>query len=208
VLRRLAGSLLFRLIVLVVVVVVTTQVVTVYIAAGERHKLMDKQLYAQVVDTLAFLEGSMDNMNPAQRTAFLASYNRPGLPRLFRRRRPPPTVRQGTATRGRQPGQPPEQGSGRHRARLHGAPRRPQRAVGERACAGHPLLAGDSFGRYSDRPIYSLIQAALLATVLAILLASLVAWRITRPISKVVDASRELARGKLPSPLPKTARAS
>jgi two-component system osmolarity sensor histidine kinase EnvZ len=83
VLRRLTGSLLFRLIVLVVVVVVTTQVVTVYIAAGERHKLMDKQLYAQVVDTLAFLEGSMDNMNPAQRTAFLASYNRPGLPRLL-----------------------------------------------------------------------------------------------------------------------------
>ena len=65
-LRRLAGSLLFRLIVLVVVVVVTTQVVTVYIAAGERHKLMDKQLYAPVVDTLAFLAGSMDNMNPAR----------------------------------------------------------------------------------------------------------------------------------------------
>jgi signal transduction histidine kinase len=57
------------------------------------------------------------------------------------------------------------------------------------------------FGRYSDRPIYSLMQAALLATVLAILLASLVAWRITRPISKVVDASRELARGNMPSPL-------
>lgn len=201
-LRRLAGSLLFRLIVLVVVVVVTTQVVTVYIAAGERHKLMDKQLYAQVVDTLAFLEGSMDNMNPAQRTAFLASYNRPGLPRLLPQDSAPrqqfdkelPRVADSLVSR-------LSKGLGDtvHGYMVHREDRN------ELWVNVHvldtPYWLVIPFGRYSDRPIYSLIQAALLATVLAILLASVVAWRITRPISKVVDASRELADGKLPSPL-------
>ncbi|WP_239689585.1 ATP-binding protein [Aquitalea pelogenes] len=201
-LRRLAGSLLFRLIVLVVVVVVTTQVVTVYIAAGERHKLMDKQLYAQVVDTLAFLEGSMENMSPAQRTAFLASYNRPGLPRLLPQDSAPrqqfdkelPRVADSLVSR-------LSKGLGDtvHGYMVHREDRN------ELWVNVHvldtPYWLVIPFGRYSDRPIYSLIQAALLATVLAILLASVVAWRITRPISKVVDASRELAGGKLPSPL-------
>ncbi|WP_242673588.1 ATP-binding protein [Aquitalea sp. USM4] len=201
-LRRLAGSLLFRLIVLVVVVVVTTQVVTVYIAAGERHKLMDKQLYAQVVDTLAFLEGSMDNMSPAQRTAFLASYNRPGLPRLLPQESAPrqqfdkelPRVADSLVSR-------LSKGLGDtvHGYMVHREDRN------ELWVNVHvldtPYWLVIPFGRYSDRPIYSLIQAALLATVLAILLASVVAWRITRPISKVVMASRELAGGKLPSPL-------
>ncbi|QBJ80242.1 two-component sensor histidine kinase [Aquitalea sp. USM4] len=200
--RRLAGSLLFRLIVLVVVVVVTTQVVTVYIAAGERHKLMDKQLYAQVVDTLAFLEGSMDNMSPAQRTAFLASYNRPGLPRLLPQESAPrqqfdkelPRVADSLVSR-------LSKGLGDtvHGYMVHREDRN------ELWVNVHvldtPYWLVIPFGRYSDRPIYSLIQAALLATVLAILLASVVAWRITRPISKVVMASRELAGGKLPSPL-------
>ena len=201
-LRRITGSLLFRLIVLVVVVVVTTQVVTVYIAAGERHKLMDKQLYAQVVDTLAFLEGSMDNMSPTQRTAFLASYNRPGLPRLLPQEaaaRQPfdkelPRVANSLVSRLSKGLDDSVHGYMVHRedrnelwVNLH--------------VLDTPYWLVIPFGRYSDRPIYSLIQAALLATLLATLLASLVAWRITRPISKVVDASRELAGGKLPSPL-------
>ncbi|KJV30388.1 histidine kinase [Aquitalea magnusonii] len=200
--RRLAGSLLFRLIVLVVVVVVTTQVVTVYIAAGERHKLMDKQLYAQVVDTLAFLEGSMDNMNPAQRTAFLASYNRPGLPRLLPQDSAPrqqfdkelPRVADSLVSR-------LSKGLGDtvHGYMVHREDR--NELWVNLHVLDTPYWLVIPFGRYSDRPIYSLIQAALLATVLAILLASVVAWRITRPISKVVDASRELAGGKLPSPL-------
>jgi len=199
VLRRITGSLLFRLIILVVVVVVTTQIVTVYIAAGERHKLMDKQLYAQVVDTLAFLEGSMENMSPAQRSAFLANYNRPGLPRLL-----------------------PQEAAGKQQFDKE-LPRVANSLLSrlskglDDSVQGYMVRREDRnelwvnlhvldtpywlvipFGRYSDRPIYSLMQAALLATLLATLLASLVAWRITRPIGKVVVASRELARGNMP----------
>lgn len=201
-LRRLTGSLLFRLIILVVVVVVTTQLATVYIAAGERHKLMDKQLYAQVVDTLAFLEGSMENMDAAERTAFLASYNRPGLPRLL------------------------EQNAARNLPFDNRLPRVAESLLSHLnhglngSVQGYMLRREDRnelwvnlqmlntpywlvipFGRYSDRPINSIMQAALLATVLATLLASLVAWRITRPIGRVVAASRELARGNMPKPL-------
>lgn len=60
------------------------------------------------------------------------------------------------------------------------------------------------FGRYSDRLVNPIIQAALLASLVATLFASLMAWRITRPISQVVSASRQLAKGTMPPAVPES----
>ena len=51
-LRKLFGSLFFRLALLVVTVVITTQLFTIWLASNERHKLLERQLYIQVLDTL------------------------------------------------------------------------------------------------------------------------------------------------------------
>ncbi|WP_230369899.1 HAMP domain-containing protein [Paludibacterium denitrificans] len=162
---------------------------------------MDKQLYAQVVDTLAFLEGSMEDLSQSERTDFLANYNRPGVPRLL-----PPQAADGVEFGSSVPrlgqalaerlthvlGEPVT-------ARMAHVEDRRELWVSVHVLA-EPYWLVIPFGRYSDQHD-SVIMAAILAALVATLLASVVAWRITRPISKVVRASRQLGAGTTPAPL-------
>ncbi|MCD5361995.1 ATP-binding protein [Chromobacterium aquaticum] len=201
--RKLTGSLFFRLAVLVVLVVLTTQFVTLWMAAGERHKLLDKQLYSQTVDTLAFLEGTMEAMTNTERAEFLAGYNRPGLPRLL-----PINADQGVNFTD----YVPRLGETLAQRLSHGLnePIEVRYAqIDDRRELWVNVHVLDQaywlvlpFGRYSDRSINTIIQAALLASIVASLLAFAVAWRVARPISRVVLASRELAAGTMPAAVP------
>ncbi len=199
-LHRVTGSLLFRLAILVVIVVLTTQMATIWMAAGERRKLVDKQIYAQVVDTLAFMEGSMDGMDTPERLEFLNSYNRPGLTRLLLPEAAEKVTFDDDLPR-------PAVALIRHlgmgldeKIEAHMVQQGERNELWLRVhVLGKPYWLAIPFGRYSDRPILSIIQAAILASLFATLLASLVAWRITRPISQVVTASRQLAKGNMPS---------
>lgn len=201
--RKLIGSLFFRLAVLVVLVVLTTQFVTLWMAAGERHKLLDKQLYSQTVDTLAFLEGTMEAMTNTERAEFLAGYNRPGLPRLL-----PINADQGVNFTD----YVPRLGETLAQRLSHGLNEAIEvryAQIDDRRELWVNVHVLDQaywlvlpFGRYSDRSINTIIQAALLASIVASLLAFAVAWRVARPISRVVLASRELAAGNMPAAVP------
>lgn len=200
--RKLTGSLLFRLTILVVLVVLTTQFFTLWLAAAERHRLLDKQLYSQVVDTLAFLEGSMEDLSKLERQEFLASYNRPGLPRLL-----PFSSSSGVVFEESIPRLGQTLATRLSHAlnetvvvrMAHTEDRRelwiPVHVLGE------PYWLVIPFGRYVDRPINTVMQAAIMAALVATILASLLAWRVTRPISQVVSATRQLADGIMPAPV-------
>src|SRR4029079_3740397 len=74
-----------------------------------------------------------------------------------------------------------------------------------RIVSGQPfvLLRPKSVTRSRWTPyVYSLLIAALAALVLAALAASLLARRIARPVGRVADAARSLARGTEPDPVP------
>jgi two-component system sensor histidine kinase BaeS len=74
-----------------------------------------------------------------------------------------------------------------------------------RIVSGHPfvLLRPKSATRARWTPyVYSLLLAALVGGVLAALVALLLARRIARPVRRVAAASRSLARGELPDPVP------
>ncbi|UTH75890.1 ATP-binding protein [Chromobacterium sp. IIBBL 290-4] len=204
-LSKLFGSLFFRLALLVVTVVVATQLFTTWMAEHERFKLLERQLYIQVLDTLSFLEDSMNGMNPQERQEYLDNYNRPGLPNLL-----PYNADKS------QKFEPELPKIGRMLAeRLSHDLNEPIQAhFGRRADHRelwvHVHVLDQAywlvipFGRYRDKMIGSLLQSSLIAALFATLLASLFAWRITRPISRVVQASRELAGGTMPKPVPET----
>jgi signal transduction histidine kinase len=74
-----------------------------------------------------------------------------------------------------------------------------------RIVSGHPfvLLRPKSATRARSTPyVYSLLLAALVGGVLAALVALLLARRIARPVRRVAAASRSLARGEHPEPVP------
>jgi two-component system OmpR family sensor kinase len=74
-----------------------------------------------------------------------------------------------------------------------------------RIVSGHPfvLLRPKSATRARWTPyVYSLLLAALVGGVLAALVALLLARRIARPVHRVAAASRSLARGEHPDPVP------
>ena len=74
-----------------------------------------------------------------------------------------------------------------------------------RIVSGQPfvLLRPKSATRARWAPyVYSLLLAALVGGVLAALVALLLARRIARPVRRVAAASRSLARGELPDPVP------
>ena len=74
-----------------------------------------------------------------------------------------------------------------------------------RIVSGHPfvLLRPKSATRARWTPyVYSLLLAALVGGVLAALVALLLARRIARPVRRVAAASRSLARGEHPDPVP------
>jgi two-component system, OmpR family, sensor kinase len=74
-----------------------------------------------------------------------------------------------------------------------------------RIVSGHPfvLLRPKSATRARWTPyVYSLLLAALVGGVLAALAAFLLARRIARPVRRVAAASRSLARGEHPAPVP------
>ncbi|WP_233492875.1 ATP-binding protein [Chromobacterium sp. ATCC 53434] len=204
-LRKLLGSLFFRLALLVVTVVITTQFFSFWMASNERHKLLERQLYIQVLDTLSYLEDSMTGMSNEERQAFLDNYNRPGLPSLL-----PFNADQGQTFAD----DLPKIGSMLAQRLSHDLNEPIQAHYARREdhselwvhvhVLDQPYWLVIPFGRYRDRWINPLLQASLLAALFATLLASLVAWRITRPISRVVQASRELAGGSMPQTIPET----
>ncbi|WP_440216007.1 ATP-binding protein [Chromobacterium piscinae] len=204
-LRKLLGSLFFRLALLVVTVVITTQLFTIWLANNERHKLLERQLYIQVLDTLSFLEDSMTGMVEEERQAFLDNYNRPGLPSLL----------PFNADRGQQFSEDlPKIGAMLAQRLSHDLNEPVQAHYARRAdhselwvhvhVLDQPYWLVIPFGRYRDRMVSPMLQASLLAALFATLLASLLAWRITRPISQVVQASRQLASGSMPQAIPET----
>ncbi|WP_043574877.1 MULTISPECIES: ATP-binding protein [Chromobacterium] len=204
-LRKLFGSLFFRLALLMVAVVIATQLFTISLANHERHKLLERQLYIQVLDTLSYLEDSMTGMSNEERQAFLDNYNRPGLPSLLPFNADHgqnfaddlPKIGAMLAQRLSHDLNEPIQ--------AHYARREDHSELWVHVhVLDQPYWLVIPFGRYRDRWINPMLQASLLAALFATVLASLFAWRITRPISRVVMASRELAGGSMPQAIPET----
>jgi two-component system osmolarity sensor histidine kinase EnvZ len=203
--RKLFGSLFFRLALLVMTVVIATQLFTISLANRERHKLLERQLYIQVLDTLSFLENSMTGMDNEEKQNFLDSYNRPGLPSLLPfnadqgqqfAKELPPIGAMLTQRLSHDLNEP---------IQAHFAVRDDHSELWVHVhVLGQPYWLVMPFGRYRDRMITTMLQASLLAGLFATILASLFAWRITRPISRVVQASRELACGEMPKLIPET----
>ncbi|WP_233201073.1 ATP-binding protein [Chromobacterium alticapitis] len=203
--RKLFGSLFFRLALLVVTVVIATQLFTISLANNERHKLLERQLYIQVLDTLSFLEDSMTGMSNEEKQAFLDNYNRPGLPSLL-----PFNADHGQSFAK----ELPKIGSMLAQRLSHDLNEPIQAHYALRDdhselwvhvhVLDQPYWLVIPFGRYRDRMIGTMLQASLLAALFATALASLFAWRITRPISRVVQASRQLAGGAMPQRVPET----
>lgn len=200
--KRLSGTLFLRLTLLVLLTVVATQLFTWWIATSERRDLIAKQFYGQVIDTLADLEGRLDNIPPAERRAYLDEYNRPGQTQLL------PYAAGQSLT---------------FAAELSPLDRvlaeRLSRGLGENITVkvrqwqdrrqlwisvhvlGEPYWLVVPMGRFRDNFAGSMLLAALLASLCAIVVASAIAWRTSTPISRVVEASRQLELGGMPEPL-------
>ncbi|MDF0604406.1 HAMP domain-containing protein [Neisseriaceae bacterium TC5R-5] len=201
---KLSGSLFFRLAGLVLLVVLTTQVFTLWMVRGERLRILEQQLYTQVVDTLAFLEGTMEPMSRRQRAEFLLSYNRPGLARLMPKQAGNdtnfandnvPMLGQALAARlSQELGEPVE-------AHYTQQQERSELWISVHVL-DHPYWLTIPFGRYSNRSLNAIIQAAVFASLFATALAFIMAWKVTRPIRRVVSASQQLASGNMPLPVP------
>ncbi|MBI3145462.1 MAG: HAMP domain-containing protein [Pseudogulbenkiania sp.] len=201
--RHLLGSLLFRLALLVVLVVLTSQSFTLWMSARQREHLLADQLYAQVVDTLADLEGALDNLTPLQRVDFLTAYNRPGFPRLL-----PGASRQEQRFRPSLPSLGQEL-----QERLSFGMNEPVTVLwsqqGERQelwldvqVIGQRYWLVMPVGRYIPASASSVLLGGLLFSLLAILAASLLAWRVTRPLTGLARAARQLESGYKPEPVP------
>jgi two-component system osmolarity sensor histidine kinase EnvZ len=200
---KLTGSLFLRLALLVVLTVFATQIFTWWIFNTERRELIAKQVYGQVIDTLADLEGRLDGVPLDQRPAYLNTYNRPGLSQLL-----PPAADRGITFLARV--SPVEQtladrlsaGLGKHVTIKARKPLKHRREIWLSVqILGIPYWLVVPMGRYRENVFSSLMLASLLATLCAVLVASTIAWRTSKPISRVVSASRELELGRTPLPL-------
>lgn len=203
--RAFAGSLFLRLALLVVVTVLATQVFTLWLSVRQKHALLADQLYAQVIDTLADLEGSLDGMGPAGRRAFLRVYNREGFPQLlpggaekgpaFARRLPP--LGQAVAERlSANLGEPVSVRWLRTGERQEMWVQVP--LLGERYWLVMPM------GRFLSPDFTPAMLAAAGVSLLAMLAAFGLAWRVTRPLTRLSDAARLLEAGGVPEPVPAT----
>ncbi|RBJ70030.1 two-component sensor histidine kinase, partial [Pseudomonas sp. MWU12-2534b] len=157
------------------------------------------------LDTLSFLEDSMTGMSNEEKQAFLDNYNRPGLPSLLPFNadhgqsfaKELPKIGAMLAQRLSHDLNEPIQ--------AHYAGREDHSELWVHVhVLDQPYWLVMPFGRYRERWINTMLQASLLAALFATVLAALFAWRITRPISRVVMASRELAGGSMPQAIPET----
>jgi len=200
---RRRGSLFLRLVLLVLLTVVATQLFTWWIVTTERHELIAKQFYTQVIDTLADLEGRLDSVAPQNREIYLEAYNRPGLSQLL-----PAQADRGLSFSTQLPSMEKRlserlsSGLGEHiTVKVRQLPDRRQMWIAVHLL-GEPYWLVVPMGRFRDNVISSMTLAALLASLFAILIASTIAWRTTMPIRRVVSATRELELGRKPEALP------
>jgi two-component system osmolarity sensor histidine kinase EnvZ len=203
--QRLKGSLFLRLSLLVVLTIGATQVFTWWLVTTERRELIARNFYNQIVDTLADYEGRLDTVPPAQRDAYLSTLNRPWQAHL----------QPANSDAGLSFHEKPDAFESILAAQL-------SHAMGEKLVVksrvlndrrqlwisvrvlGAPYWLVVPMGRYRDRVVSSMMQAALLATLFAIVIASAIAWRTTLPISRVVRAARDLEQGRSPETLDET----
>ncbi|GGY12629.1 ATP-binding protein [Paludibacterium paludis] len=199
--KHLSGSLFLRLALLVLTAVITTQLFTAWIVMGDRRELIAKQIYHQVLDTLADLEGRMEALPPESRTLFLYAYNRPGMTQLL----------PGNADQGVPFESLPAiaRGVSEHLSHAMGEPvvvkyyaqgERRQLWISQHILDAHYWLVVP-LGRFRDDWFSPLAQASLLACLFAGLVAFSLGWVITKPISQVVQALRELEQGRHPEPV-------
>ncbi|WP_082824092.1 ATP-binding protein [Crenobacter luteus] len=197
-----AGGLFGRIALLLVVAVLASQAFTLWLTVRQREDLLAEQLYAQVVDTLADLEGMLDTIPRDERPAFLASYNRPGLPQLL-----PLDAAAGYDFRG----QVPRLGmdlAARLASNLSEPVEVRWRQAGERRELWLAVQVVDTrywlampLGRFLGPPLSPTLIASAVVACLALLAAFALAWRVTRPLSRLADASRQLADGVSPEPV-------
>ncbi|RXZ43815.1 ATP-binding protein [Crenobacter cavernae] len=199
---RRAGGLFGRIALLLVVAVLASQAFTLWLTVRQREDLLAEQLYAQVVDTLADLEGMLDTIPRDDRTAFLSSYNRPGLPQLL-----PLDAAQRFAFSDAVP-HLGMQLAGRLATNLSEPVEVRWRQVGERRELWLAVQVVDArywlvmpLGRFLGPPLSPTLIASAVVAFVALLAAFALAWRVTRPLSKLADASRELGAGGTPAPI-------
>lgn len=199
---KLGGSLFQRLTLLVLLTVLATQMFTWWIVIGERRELMAKQLYIQVIDTLADLEGRLDPIAPGDRLAYLTDYNRPGLTELL-----PLDADRGVNFSPELP--PLEQKLAQRLSDELGSDveARVAQFQQQRQLWLKVSVLGDDYwlvvpmGRFRDDIASSMTLAALLASLCAILVASAIAWHTIVPIRRVAAATRDLEHGRTPKKL-------
>ncbi|MDN0074440.1 ATP-binding protein [Crenobacter sp. SG2303] len=204
-LRRATDTLFFRLVLLVVLTVISSQTFTLWLAARERTHLVSQQLYTEVVNTLADLEGMLDVLPRAERPRFLESYNRPGLPQLL-----PNDAANGIEFSDRMP----SLGTAL-RERLSVGLGEPVpvrwRRLGDRNelwvsvhVVGEQYWLVLPLGRFTGGTTHAIWLAATLASLLAMVVAFLIAWRVTRPLIRLAGAAHQLGEGQTPAPVPPT----
>lgn len=200
------GRTLFgRLLVLVVLVVLLTQGFTLWFASEERARLLTEQLYGEVLDTLASLEGSLEGLTPTQRLIFLETYNRPGSSQLLPMEADigqnfdPEVPQLGVALAQRL-------------SNALGEPvaiRSLQQGVRRELWIQAHVL-GDEYwlvvplGRYAYRLTGPLLLAAVFAAIVASAIALVFAWYTTRPLSRMAVAARSLEQGRTPVAVPES----
>jgi len=198
-LPALRGTLFSRLALLVVLAVLASQIFTLWLGVQQKNRLLSRQLYAQVLDTLADYEGVLENMPATQRASWLRANNHAGLARLL-------PLDDNTSRNGRVPGM------GRELAhtlgQALGEPVEVYFANGERheLWLKVPVLEEHYWlvvplARFLPPSLRPTLQAAGLVALLSVLAAFALAWRTTRPLSQLVAATRELEAGRLPPPL-------
>lgn len=200
--RSWGGSLFLRLALLVVLAVAASQIFTLWLVSSERQQLLSQQLYREVINTLADIEGALDGLPPESRASFIAEYNRLGMMQIY------PAV-----TAERVDFLPSVDSAGeRLRNQL-------SQALGEKVIAHMRQngerrelwlkinIVGEEYwliiprGRFRPRDTTTLWVASGLASLVAMLVAFAIAWRVTRPLSKLAVAAQQLQQGITPAPI-------
>lgn len=197
------GSLFSRLALLLILAVVSSQAFTLWLTVRQRDTLLGDQLYTQVVNTLADLEDMLDSLPADQRSSFLSGYNRPGLPQLL-----PLTA----AEQANFAAQVPSLGV-RLASRLAAGLGEPievrMRSIGDRHELWISVQVVDKhywlvmpLGGFLGPALSPTLIAAGVVSLIALLAAFWLAWRVTRPLIRLSDATKELEAGSTPKPVP------
>jgi len=199
-LARFGGTLFLRLAALVVLAVLASQVFTLWLTEQQKSALLARQLYAQVLDTLADYEEALDRLPAAERDTFLLRNNLPGLPRLLPLAQAPaetfpapPFAAPLEAWLGNAVGEPVS-------VRMSRAERR-ELWLKVPVLDSHYWLVMP-LRRYLPPALRPTLQAAGLVALLSVLAAFALAWRTTRPLSRLANAARHLEAGRMPQAVP------